>query len=275
MTKFAFPVIVTLVLQLANNAVAQNNKPLKQGRVVFEQTIKGGKNTVNINGNPQTFEAPDRKLKWELLFTEDQSLRRSLETDDRPEAEMATPAGAMGGNARVVSFAMPQSTIWHNFTTGIKVDQREAAGKKYLVTDSIQKHTWKLTGESKTILGYTCQKAITQTPVKSYNMQMQDGEFKRTEKWDTINVTAWFAPAITVPGGPEFQGELPGMILEYESRNGASLIRAVEISADVKTADIKEPKTGKKISKEAFDKEVEAQQKEMMERMRSSRRASF
>ncbi len=54
-------------------------------------------------------------------------------------------------------------------------------------------------------------------------MQMQDGEFRRTEKWDTINVTVWFAPAIAVPAGPEYQGELPGLILEYESRNGNSV----------------------------------------------------
>ena len=277
MIKYAFSAIAMLAMLLNNGALAQNNKPLKQGRVVYEQLIKGGQSTVTVNGNTQTFTRPDRIVKWELLFTADQSLRRSAETDERPEAEIAVPGmgGGLAGSVRMVSAFMPESTIWHNFPAGRRVDQRETVGKKFLVEDSITKHTWKLTGESKTILGYTCQKAITQTPVKSFNMQMQDGEFKRTEKWDTIQVTVWFAPAIPVPAGPEFQGELPGLILEYDSRNGTSVTRAVEISETVKTADIKEPKTGKRVSKAEYDKEVEDQQKEMMDRMKSSRRANF
>jgi GLPGLI family protein len=276
MIKYIFPAIALAALVQHHTAFAQNNKPLKQGRVVYEQLIKGGESAVSINGVRQTFNRPDRIVKWELLFNTEQSLRRSLETDERPEVEMAVPAsGAMAGNVRVMSSSMADATIWHNFTEGRKVDQREAVGKKYLVEDSITKHTWKLTGESKTILGYTCQKAITQTPVKSFSMQMQDGEFKRTEKWDTINVTVWFAPAIAIPAGPEYQGELPGLILEYDSRNGSTVTRATEISETVKAGDIKEPKGGKKISKADFDKEVETQQKEMMDRMRSSRRVSF
>ncbi|MBO9633708.1 MAG: GLPGLI family protein [Chitinophagaceae bacterium] len=276
MINYSFPVIITLISLVATPGMAQNNQPLKQGRIEYEQIIKGGKRTVSINGQPQTFDMPDRTLKWELLFTADQTLRRAMETEDRPEAEMAAPAaGATGANVRFVSASFGESITWHNFTRGIKVEQLEEAGKKYLVTDSIRKNTWKLTGETKTILGYTCQKAISQTQVKSFNMQMQDGEFKRTEKLDTVNVTAWFAPAIPVPGGPETQGELPGMVLEIESRNGMSTIRAVKISPEVRTADIKEPKTGKKVTKEEYTKEVESGMKEMMNRMRSTRGASF
>lgn len=274
MIKYSFPVIVTIFLAI--HAMAQNNQPLKQGRIEYEQIIKGGKRSVNINGQPQTFEMPDRSLKWELLFNADQTLRRSMESDERPEAEMAAPgAGASGANVRFVSASGRESTTWHNFTKGIKVEQLEEVGKKYLVTDSIRKNTWKLTGETKIILGYACQKAISQTQVKSFNMQMQDGEFKRTEKWDTVNVIAWFAPAIPVPGGPEAQGELPGMTLEYESRNGMILIRAVKISPEVKLSDIKEPKTGRKVTKEEYNKEVESGMKDMMNRMRSTRGTSF
>lgn len=273
MTKYFLPVIAILVIQL-KQATAQNNQPLKQGRVVYEQQMKGGQSTVTINGNAQTFTRPDRTFKWEVLFTSDQSLRRSIETE-RPESELSVPGMSPMGSVRVMSASMAESTTWYNFAEGRKVDQREAIGKKYLVEDSIIKHTWKLTGETKTILGYTCQKAITQTPVKSFNMQMQDGEFKRTEKWDTINVTVWFTPAITIPAGPEFQGELPGLILETESRNGSAVTRAVEISPEVKLTEIREPKSGKRISKADFDKAVEASQKDMMQNMRPARTAGF
>jgi GLPGLI family protein len=275
MIKYAFPIIATLLLQLLNTARAQNNAPLKQGRIVYEQLIKGGKATITINGNPQTVNRPDRILRLEVLFTQEESLRRQLETDERPEAEMATAGAGNGfaGTVRMVSSSMGNATIWHNFTEERKVEQREAAGKKFLVQDSIRKNTWKLTGETKTILGYTCQKAISKTPVKSFNMQMQDGQMKRTEKWDTIDVTVWFTPAIAIPAGPEYQGQLPGLILETESRNGSNIVRAVEITEKVKTNDIKEPKTGKKVTQAEYMKEVEESQKQMMERMRPSRAA--
>lgn len=275
MIKYAFPIIAAIVLQLLNTAMAQDNKPLKQGRVVYEQLLKGGKTSVTINGNPQSFDRPDRIQRMEVLFTEEQSLRRQLETEDRPEAEMAVAGmGTSVGSIRVSSF-MPEATIWHNFTEARKVEQREAVGKKYLVHDSLTKYTWKLTGESKTILGYTCQKATTQSTVKGYNMQMQDGQFKRTVRIDTIEVTVWFAPAITVPAGPDYQGQLPGMILETESRNGSVVVTAVEISDKMKASDIKEPKTGKKITQAAFTKEVDAMQQQMMERSGPPMRASF
>lgn len=272
MIKYAFPIITILSLQLLNSAMAQNNAPLKQGRVVYEQLIKGGNTTLNFNGNTQTVTRPDRILRMEVLFTQQQSLRRQLDSE-RPEAEMASSAGVSVsvGTVRMVSSFMSEATIWHNFTEERKVEQRESTGKKYLVQDSIRKNTWKLTGETKTILGYTCQKAIAQTPVKSFNMQMVDGEMKRNEKWDTIDVTVWFAPAIAIPAGPEYQGQLPGLILETESRNGSVLTRAVEIYEKVKTNDIKEPKTGKKVTQAEFMKEVEESQKQMMEHMRPAR----
>lgn len=273
MIKYAFPIIVTLALQLLNTARAQNNAPLRQGRVVYEQQIKGGTATLNINGSTQTINRPDRTLRMEVLFTQEESLRRQLESNERPEVEMGAPGDmpVTVGAVRVVSSMMNEASIWHNFTEERKVEQRESAGKKFLVQDSIRKNTWKLTGETKTILGYTCQRAITRTPVKSFNMQMQDGQMKRTEKWDTIDVAVWFTPAIAIPAGPEYQGQLPGLILETESRNGSNIVRAVEISDKVKLTEIKEPKTGKKVTQAEFMKEVEESQKQMMERMRPVR----
>ncbi|MGN6421172.1 MAG: GLPGLI family protein [Pseudobacter sp.] len=275
MTKYALPIFTVLALQFLNTATAQNNAPLKQGRVVYEQQIKGGTATLNINGNTQTVNRPDRTLRMEVLFTQEESLRRQLESNERPEVEMAGPGDMPStvGTVRVIGSFMSEAAIWHNFTEARKVEQRESAGKKFLVQDSIRKNTWKLTGETKTILGYTCQKAVTRTPVKSFNMQMQDGQMKRTEKWDTIDVTVWFAPAITIPAGPDYQGQLPGLILETESRNGSNIVRAVEISDKVKITEIKEPKTGKKVTQAEYMKEVEESQKQMMERMRPARAA--
>ncbi len=61
--------------------------------------------------------------------------------------------GNEGGGVRIRAFGMGDDDItWLNFTEGRKVEQKEFATKQYLVTDSIRKQNWKLTGETKTIL---------------------------------------------------------------------------------------------------------------------------
>jgi GLPGLI family protein len=143
---------------------------------------------------------------------------------------------------------------WLNFTEGRKVEQKEFATKQYLVTDSIHKLNWKLTGESKNILGYTCQQAITTRPGKRSMIAMENGVMSRKEIPDTSQVVAWFAPAIPVSAGPDLEGQLPGLILEI-SINGNTTFKAVEVSQKVDATAIKEPKKGKKVSAEEFAKE--------------------
>jgi GLPGLI family protein len=91
---------------------------------------------------------------------------------------------------------------------------------------------------------------------------------KRAEVADTMNIIVWFTPAIPVPAGPEYQGQLPGAILEINVNNGQTVYKATEISAKADLGSIKEPKTGKKVSL----KEFAAEQEKMMKDMQSNRR---
>ena len=52
--------------------------------------------------------------------------------------------------------------VFYDFTNARKVEQREMFDKKFIVADSIQKLNWKLTGETQTVLGHVCQKAVAQ-----------------------------------------------------------------------------------------------------------------
>ena len=51
--------------------------------------------------------------------------------------------------------------------------------KIILLEDSIQKLNWKLTGETKSILGHTVQKAKAERYGKQAIMTMENGEMKR------------------------------------------------------------------------------------------------
>ncbi|WEK36795.1 MAG: GLPGLI family protein [Candidatus Pseudobacter hemicellulosilyticus] len=245
---------------------------LKTGKVIYQQTIRGGKTTVNMNGETRSFDRPDMVMKMELLFSNDQSLKIPIQ-EERPEAETFNSGGGPGGpgggpmGMRMAGMAFGgNATVYHNFTEGRKVEEREAMGKTYLITDSIRGAGWKLTGQTKTILNYPCQEARLQTIVMTRRMTFSNGEMKPEEKPDTLQVVAWFAPSIPVPAGPDYQGQLPGLILELDIQEGKSICTALSVEPNAPVSNLKEPKKGKKITAEAFKKEQEEGMQKMMQR---------
>jgi GLPGLI family protein len=98
-------------------------------------------------------------------------------------------------------------------------------------------------------------------------MTMENGEMKRQMMPDTTVINAWIAMDIPVPAGPEFQGQLPGLILELDMNNGRVVYKALEISQKVNASSIKEPKSGKHITAADFDKEREKAMEEMRRNM--------
>jgi len=132
-----------------------------------------------------------------------------------------------------------------------------------VVADSIRRMNWKLGEESKTILGYTCRKAIAQKTQQSFRVTMDNGNMERKEVTDTLNIVAWFTDGIALSGGPEsYAGQLPGTILEIEVNNGRTHFLAIEFDPKGDMKQIKEPK-GKKITPEEFKVEREKMMQEM------------
>lgn len=220
--------------------------PLKEGKVIYEQTLQ-----FQFRGNQQMpANLPKSQvLTYELLFGNHQSLLQML-------PNTAEEANSFSGNGN--SFRMMRGgddVVYYNFETGKKTAQRELESKNYLVEDTIQKLPWKITDESKVILGYTVQKATAQNISKRMMMTMENGTMTRKEMPDTATIIAWFAPSIPVPAGPQFQGQLPGLILELDANRGRSVYKAIEISPKVNVSSIKEPKGGKRMAQADFEKE--------------------
>lgn len=237
---------------------------MKEGKVVYERTIQFQMRIQGMNGGAPNNPPRSRTDRFELSFAPKHSLWEALpDMEENNEQTNAAPGGAfvlrMAGGADDLSYT--------NFEKGTSVAQRELASKNYLVEDSIRKLPWKLTGEQKSILGYTVHKA-TATRIGTRNMMsMENGEMKRQQVPDTTVINAWFTNDIPVPAGPEFAGQLPGLILELEQNNGRVVYKAVEISSKVNVNNIKEPKGGKRISAEDFSKEREKVLEEMRRNM--------
>ncbi|MDZ4808956.1 MAG: GLPGLI family protein [Bacteroidota bacterium] len=118
------------------------------------------------------------------------------------------------------------------------------------------------TGETKTILGQPCMKATSNRI--STMMNMENGKMERKEIQDTSNIVAWFTSSIPVSAGPaEYQGQLPGLILEMDIKDGTQIFKATAISEKADLAIIKEPTGKKRYTAEEFKKEREKMMKEM------------
>ena len=95
-------------------------------------------------------------------------------------------------------------------------------------------------------------------------MTVDNGVMKRKTTEDTVKVTAWFTSDIPVAVGPaEYQGQLPGAILEVATSDGRQTYVATAINPKPDMKELKEP-TGKKHLSAA---EFKAEQAKMMDQM--------
>lgn len=242
------------------------NAQVQKGRIVFERTVQIKIAIATANGEPdeamQNMLPKSRTDRFELLFTPGQTLWKQLE-EERPEADNMSFNNGSGMMIRTVGIGS-DDVLFSNIESGRKVEQRELGTKKFIVEDSLLKLKWKLSDETKSILGQTCRKATSERISTRMMMNMDNGKMERKEVADTSVITAWFSPAIPVSAGPaEYQGQLPGMILEIDLNNGRSHYVAVEMSEKADITAIKEPKGSKRITQAEFNKERDKMFEEM------------
>ena len=257
MKKSVFTVAVALLAALSGWAQQQS------GTVSYDRTVKLQFSFAGMPGMEHNVPS-SRTDKYELSFANGQTLWKQAEQDQPDDASFSTEGGAQ---IRMV-VAGSNDVLFTNLETGKKVEKRELFDKTFVVDDSITKLKWKMTGETKTILEHTCMKATSTRISKRMTMNMDNGVMERKEIEDTAVIVAWVATDIPVSAGPgEFQGQLPGLILEMDIKDGSQIYKATAISDKVKAEDIKEPTGKKRYTAEEFKAEREKMMKEMEQNM--------
>lgn len=129
--------------------------------------------------------------------------------------------------------------------------QKNIFGSDYLISDSIKRTEWKITGEPRTIAGFECRKAVCTI-------------------LDSIVVIAFYTDEIIPSTGPESFGGLPGMILGLAIPKMRTTWYATKLElVNQPPAQIKAPAEGKKYSTPQFNKEMNElmKQREWMKKM--------
>ncbi|WP_339756906.1 GLPGLI family protein [Algoriphagus aquimarinus] len=174
------------------------------------------------------------------------------------------PATASSGGATImISAGNQDKLLYKNVAEQNYIEEEDLMGKGFLVKDSLRNYDWELTGESKKIGDYTCQKAIYSRIVDSKVFSMGKEEMEASK--DTVNVTAWFTMQIPVSHGPDDFWGLPGLILELQN-NGMTYIAERIVLNPTDPVKIEIPKKGEMINREDYQALSEEKMNEMMKR---------
>lgn len=223
--------ILFATILMALNLKAQTN----YGKIKFKQT-----NYIDTEKIPAQFAADVPKSVesfMQLTFSAKASLYEAdpeKKVEENPNDNTPRMFRRMRERANTV--------YYKDLSSKTSLEQSKFFGKEFLISDSISAYKWKVSaGEQKTILGYTCMKAIY--------------------KDSTNNIIVFFTPQIPVSSGPEKYGSLPGMILEVQSAQ--IHIVATEILKD--EIAISPPAKGDKKTRKEFEKLREEKMKEQRE----------
>lgn len=103
--------------------------------------------------------------------------------------------------------------VYKNFVDGYYEDLKDLGIQRVVVKRPLKKPNWEVTQEKKHIGKYQVIKA-----------------YKADERSPQDSITAWFAPELPTFDGPFDAWGLPGLILEYQSKKGHAIARAVHFS---------------------------------------------
>jgi GLPGLI family protein len=238
-----------LLTSLSSAAIAQ----MKEGKISYERKI----NMHRFITDPEMkARIPEfRTDKFELLFTEQASLFRTVVDDEAPDP-FANNGGDRGGGPRFM-MRMPETSTYTDIATQMQYESRAMFEKTFLVIDSMKQNKWKISDETKTIAKYVCKKATTMVAAPQ-QMRMRIGNGPRAAedsvapKPKEVELVVWYTEEIPVSVGPDNYAGLPGAILEVNTDNGSNVIMATEVSTKFPKKELVQPTKGDKMNRAQF-----------------------
>ena len=240
---------------------------MKEGKISYERKINMHRNLPD----PQMKSiVPEfRTDKFELIFNEAVSLFRSVVDDEAPDP-FANAGGGGGGGMRM-NFRMPTANTYTDLAKQTQYEERAFFEKEFLIIDSLKQYKWKLSEETKTIAKQLCKKATTMISAPQIRMRVSMGgggnntdttaNTPRAPK--ETELVVWYAENIPVSFGPDIYSGLPGVIMEIDQDNGATVTTAVEVSTKYPKKELVAPTKGDKMNRAQFQENMQKLMQDM------------
>jgi GLPGLI family protein len=216
-----------LLILACGCAHAQHAIFLSEGKIEFERKVNQYAQMESIMDPGDESWAEFRKKTmgkfktdyFDLLFTGAKTLYRP----GRESPDKVTNWGWIEAPAQA-------NVIYSDLDKETGVSQKKAFEEVFLVQDTLRKINWKITGETRSIAGFTCRRA-------------------NAIIMDSIYVVAFYTDEILTTGGPESFSGLPGMILGVALPHEhvswfATKVETVTVTA----AQVAAPVRGKKVN---------------------------
>ncbi|MFM6995069.1 MAG: GLPGLI family protein [Sediminibacterium sp.] len=238
---------------------------MKEGKISYERKVNMHRNLPDPQMKSMIPEF--RTDKFELIFNESASLFRSVVDDEAPDP--FANAGGGGGGMRM-NFRMPTTTTYTDIAKQTQYEERAFFEKEFLIVDSLKQYKWKLSEETKTIAKQLCKKATTMITAPQMRMRISRGGENNSDsaanapvKPKETELVVWYAENIPVSVGPENYSGLPGVIMEMDVDNGASVTTAVEVSAKYPKKELIQPTKGEKMNRAQFQENMQKLMQDM------------
>jgi len=205
-----------------------------EGVIFYEQKVNMHR---NLDNEEMKQYLPEFQTSQMQLLVKGQTTLYKSAPEDEAEIE--------GGDGNV-TFRMKrsESEVYKDRKAKEQLTATEFMGRNFLIREDLESRSWKMTGESKSILGYACNKAVYE---------------------DTANVVeAWFTLALPGGGGPASYDGLPGIVLEVDVNDGERVITATKVDLKPLEKDqMEKPSKGKKVTREEYDAIVKEKMEEI------------
>lgn len=237
--------ISSLTLFAQEKLVVEYESRMEFDVEAFEKNMDFGGSNVSKDEVMQALkESMTKPSYYQLTLTPDESEFKYVEriSNDQPKE----------GRIRIEMSSGGRGVTFKKLSENLSLRTADAFNQNFLVKDSITNYNWKISKESKEILGYEVRKA--ETIIDS-----------------TQNVIAWYAPKLPYKNGPAEYHGLPGLILEIETTDNSDeekrkyIFKAISLKVDSDKKPIERPTKGKETNSKDFDKFLKEQSEKMKE----------
>ena len=224
MVRLSHLLFLLVLLTTAGATRAQSNPTfLSQGRIEYMRSVNVYAQISKEEDNDQFAELRKKASShfrtsfFDLYFTRNKCLYKpGRESDDKQQLFFWQPP-------------CQDNTVWSDLENSRGISRKNVFEQAFLVQDSLREIKWKITDETRNILGFNCRRA-------------------NAIIMDSIYVVAFYTDEILTTGGPESFTGLPGMILGVSLPHEHVSWFATKVEAiTVTEAQVAPPVKGKKV----------------------------